>query len=464
MKFHNREMELAELERVWKLSKKSAHLTLISGRRRVGKTELVKKFISDKPNLYFFVGRKNLSLLLEEFSSISKQRIEKFPTIQKFDEWLDFLLNSVEDGTIICFDEFQNFKYVDESVFSDFQKIFDAQKTKLKVHIIVTGSHVSLINKIFSDEKESLFGRATEKYTVKPLLFHTISEILSELSIKKLKERVEWYCVFGGIPKYYVNAEEQGLKGKDILSALNVLLLRDFAPLKDEARNVLIEEFGSENSMYFSILEAVALGNSEMSTIANKTGINIKSISKYLGLLVKDFNYLHYEVPVTEDKPWKSKKGRYFINDNFFRFWFKYVYRNRSEYEIGNYDMISNKILLDFNSFVGNGFEQIAKEALIAMNNKKKLPFELIKVGRWWARDKEIDLLGLNSSTKEALFVECKWQEDVDAQQVLEELKEKAQFVEWNKNKRTEYYAIFAKGFKKKISEKNVLLFDFHNL
>ncbi|MEK6867540.1 MAG: DUF234 domain-containing protein, partial [Nanoarchaeota archaeon] len=162
--------------------------------------------------------------------------------------------------------------------------------------------------------------------------------------------------------------------------------------------------------------------------------------------------------------PWKSKKGRYFINDNFFRFWFKYVYRNRSEYEIGNYDMISNKILLDFNSFVGNGFEQIAKEALIAMNNKKKLPFELIKVGRWWARDKEIDLLGLNSSTKEALFVECKWQEDVDAQQVLEELKEKAQFVEWNKNKRTEYYAIFAKGFKKKISEKNVLLFDFHNL
>lgn len=464
MKFYNREIELTELERVWKLSKKSAHLTLISGRRRVGKTELVKKFSSNKPHLYFFVGRKNLSLLLEEFSSIIKQHIGKFPTILKFDEWLEFLLNSVEDGTVICFDEFQNFKYVDESVFSDFQKIFDAQKTRLKLHIIVTGSHISMINKIFSDEKESLFGRATEKYTVKPLSFHAVSGMLSELSIKNFKERLEWYCLFGGIPKFYVTAEEQGLKGKDILSALNVLLLRDFAPLKDEARNVLIEEFGSENSMYFSILEAVALGNSEMSTIANKTGINIKSISKYLGLLVKDFNYLHYEVPVTEDKPWKSKKGRYFINDNFFRFWFKYVYRNRSEYEIGNYNLINNKIRQDFNSFVGNGFEQIAKEALIAMNSRKKLPFELVKVGRWWARDKEIDLLGLNSSAKEALFVECKWQENVDARQVLVELKEKARFVEWNKKGRREYYAIFARGFKEKITEKNVLLFDLKDI
>ncbi len=464
MKFHNRKTELAELERVWALSKKSAHLTLISGRRRVGKTELVKKFSSDKPHLYFFVGRKNLSLLLEEFSSVAKEHLVKFPTIQKFDEWLDFLLNSVEEGTVICFDEFQNFKYVDESIFSDFQKIFDAQKTKLKLHIIVTGSHISLINKIFSDEKESLFGRATEKYTVKPLSFQAVSGMLSELSIKDYKQRLEWYSVFGGIPKFYVTAEEQGLNGKDILSALNVLLLRDFAPLKDEARAVLIEEFGSENSMYFSILEAVALGNSEMSTIANKTGINIKSISKYLSLLVKDFNYLHYEVPVTEDKPWKSKKGRYFMNDNFFRFWFKYIYRNRSEYEIGNYNLINYKIKQDFNSFVGCGFEQIVKEALITMNNKKKLPFELLKVGRWWARDQEIDIIGLNGNTNEILFVECKWQHDVNAREILTELKEKAQVVDWSKNKRTEYYAIFAKGFKEKVSEKNVLLFDINSL
>ncbi len=464
MRFHNREAELEELERVWKLSKKSAHFTVISGRRRVGKTELVKKFCSNKSYLYFFIGRKNLVLLLEELSSIAKLSLNNFPTISKFDEWLEFLLKSVKPGTVVCFDEFQNFKHVEPSVFADFQKVFDANKNKLKVHIIVTGSHVSLINKIFSDEKEPLFGRATEKYTINPISFKVVCEMLSELSIKSFEEKVAWFSIFGGIPKFYVTAEEQGLKGKDIFSVLKLLFFKDFAPLKEEAKNILIEEFGGENTAYFSILEAVALGNSEMSTIANKTGINIKSISKYLGILVKDLNYLHYEVPVTEDKPWKSKKGRYFLKDNFFRFWFKYVYRNRSEYELGSYDVVLEKINESFNSFLGNGFEQIIKEALLKMNIKKKIPFNLLKIGKWWSRDKEIDLVGLNDKSKEILFVECKLQKNVDTHKILSELKEKTKFVEWNKNSRKEYYAIFAKSFKEKIKEENVALFDLNDL
>lgn len=464
MKFHNREKELSELERVWKLSKRSSHLTVLTGRRRVGKTELVKKFSSQKKHIYFFVARKNLGLLLEEFSAIARQDIKMFPTLQKFDEWLEFLLHNINENTIICFDEFQNFKYVDESIFSEFQKVFDANKNKVKIHIIVTGSHVSLINKIFSDEKEPLFGRATERYILKPLSFRSVCGMLSELSINSFEEKIRWYALFGGIPKFYVTAEEQGLKGNEILAALKVLFLRDFSPLKDEAKSVLIEEFGSENTMYFSILEAVALGNSEMSTIANRTGINIKSISKYLGLLVKDFGYLRYEVPVTEEKPWKSKKGRYFISDPFFRFWFKYIYRNRSDYELGNYTSIIEKIRLDLNSFVGVGFEGVAQEALLEMSTKKRLPLRVSKIGKWWASDKEIDIVGLNSNSKEILFAECKWQEKVDVKKVLLELQKKAEFVSWNKGSRREYYALFAKSFREKVSVKGVFLFDLKDI
>jgi len=470
MKFYNRKEELKELERVWKLCNKSTHFTLISGRRRIGKTELVKQFCKGKEHLYFFIGRKNTSLLLEELSSIAKTKINGFPTFIKFDEFLEFLLNHISKNTIIFFDEFQNFKYVDKSIFSDFQKIFDKYKNKLNIHIIVAGSQVSLINKTFSDNREPLFGRTTEKYILKPLSFSIICKILDDLKIKDLEEKIKWYSIFGGIPKYYVMAEEQGIKGEDIFSALNILLLRDFAPLKDEAKTVLIEEFGKEHSSYFSILEAVALGNSEMTTIANKSGINIKSISKYLSLLVKDFEYLSYEIPVTEKKHWKSKKGRYFIGDNFFRFWFKYLYRNRSEYEIGNYTDLLNKIKQDFNCFLGKGFEKICKEFLI--ENKEKLPFQFQKIGRQWGnyrednkrKEYEIDLVALNEETKEIGFFEVKWKnlKEKQAVKILEDLKEKSKFVEWNLNNRQEFFGVIAKKIenKSKLRKQGFLVYD----
>lgn len=470
MRFYNREKEIKELERVRKLCNKSTHFTVISGRRRIGKTELVKQFCKGKDYLYFFIGRKNISLLLEELSQIARTKIEGFPTFIKFDEFLEFLLANLNKNAIVFFDEFQNFKYVDKTVFSDFQKVFDKNKDKLNVHIIVAGSQVTLMNEIFSDSKEPLFGRATEKYTIKPLKFGTICRLLDDLKIKNLEEKIRWYSVFGGIPKYYVIAEEQGIKGSNIFSALKLLLLRDFAPLRDEAKTILIEEFGKEHSSYFSILEAVALGNSEMTTIANKSGINIKSISKYLGLLVKDFGYLSYEIPITEKKHWKSKKGRYFLSDDFFRFWFRYIYRNRSEYEIGNYDELLNKIKQDFNTYLGPSFEKVCKEFLI--ENRNKLPFEFQKIGRQWGnyrkdnkrKEYEIDLVALNEKTKQIAFFECKWKDlkEKQARTILEELKDKSTFVKWNNEERKEFFGLIAKNLqgKEKLRKEGYLVFD----
>ncbi len=464
MRFYNREYELSELERVLGLCRRSVHFTIISGRRRVGKTELVKKFCSGKEHLYFFIGRKKLPLLIEELSSIAKAKITPFPTITKFDEWLEFLLNNLDNGTIIFFDEFQNFKYVDESIFSDFQKVFDKYRTKLKIHVIIAGSHITLMNKIFSDSKEPLFGRATEKYVLKPLPFKEVSRMLSEIKVIDIEEQIRWYTVFGGMPKYYVIAEEQGLEGKEIFSALKTLLFRDFAPLKEEAKSVLVEEFGSEHPSYFSILEAVSLGNSEMTTIANKSGISIKSISKYLGLLVKDFGYLDYETPITEEKPWKSKKGRYFLSDNFFRFWFRYIYRNRSDYEIGNYEIVINKVEQDFDSIVGKEFEKVSKEFLIKMSRQNKLQLNFSKIGKWWHKDKEIDLVAMNEITEDIFFFECKWKElkEAAARKILDDLKIKSKSVNWRLDTRKEYFGLIAGQIenKNKLKANGYLVFD----
>lgn len=454
MKFQNRKTELKELERIRKLCEISTHFTILTGRRRVGKTELVKKLCENKEHLYFFIGRKNISLLLEELSEIARTRIEIFPSILKFDEWLEFLLNNVSKNTVVFFDEFQNFKYVDESIFSDFQKVLDRYKDKVQVHVIAAGSHITLMNKIFSDSKEPLFGRATEKYVLKPLLFKDITRMLVEIGITLIEDQVRWYAVFGGIPKYYVAAQEQGLYGSDIFSALKLLLFREFAPLKEEAKSILIEDFGHEHPSYFSILEAVALGNSEMTTIANKSGIKVQSINKYLGLLVRDFRYLDYEVPITERKPWKSKKGRYFLSDNFFKFWFRYVYRNMSDYEIGNYDILMKKITQDLDSLVGREFEKVAMQFFIEMNKQDVLGLCFSKIGKWWRKDIEIDLVALNENTKEILFCECKWQNKKTGIDVLEKLMQKSRSVDWNNGVRNEYFAVITRsGFSKKAEE-----------
>ena len=455
MRFYNRKDELEELERVRKLCNRSTHFTILSGRRRVGKTELVKKFCENKEHLYFFIGRKNPSLLLEELSEIARTKIDGFPTILKFDEWLEFLLNNVGDNTVVFFDEFQNLKYVDESIFSDFQKVFDDHKDKTHVHIIAAGSHITLMNKIFSDSKEPLFGRVTEKYVLKPLLFKDIAGMLAEIGVTEIKEQIRWYTVFGGIPKYYVAAEEQGLFGDDIFSTLRLLIFREFAPLKEEARSILVEDFGSEHTSYFSILEAIALGNSEMTTIANRSGIKVQSIAKYLSLLVKDFGYLDYVVPITEQKPWKSKKGRYFISDNFFKFWFRYVYRNMSDYEIGNYDILIEKIIQDFDSFTGREFEKVATQFLMEMNKQDTLPLKFSKIGKWWNRKgSEIDIIALDENTNDILFCECKWRNRLTDVDVLEELMQKSKFVDWNTGNRQEHFAVISRsGFSKKAGE-----------
>ena len=454
MKFHNRKTELEEFERIWGLCSVSAHFTILTGRRRVGKTELVKQFYANKPHLYFFIGRKNPVLLLEELSEVARTRIQDFPTMVKFDEWLKFLLNNSEPGTVIFIDEFQNFKFVDESIFSDFQKVIDEYKNKVQVHIIVAGSHITLMDKIFTDSKEPLFGRATEKYVLNPMQFKDVSKMLSEIRINNIESQIQWYSIFGGIPKYYVMAEEQGLSGMDIFSALRILLFRDFAPLKEEARSVLTEEFGREQPSYFSILEAVALGNSEMTTIADKSGIKVKSIAKYLGQLVKDFRYLDYEVPVTEARPWKSKKGRYFLNDNFFKFWFRYIYRNRSDYEIGNYDILMDKIQQDLGSLVGREFEKISIQFLKEFNTQNKLPFKFSKIGKWWRKGSEIDIVAFNEDSKNILFGECKWQNRKTDIGVLVALVDKSSSVDWNNNDRTEYFTVISKsGYTKKAEE-----------
>jgi hypothetical protein len=150
----------------------------------------------------------------------------------------------------------------------------------------------------------------------------------------------------------------------------------------------------------------------------------------------------------------KSKKGRYFLSDNFFKFWFRYVYRNMSDYEIGNYDILMKKITQDLDSLVGREFEKVAMQFFIEMNKQDVIGLCFSKIGKWWRKDIEIDLVALNENTKEILFCECKWQNKKTGIDVLEKLMQKSRSVDWNNGVRNEYFAVITRsGFSKKAEE-----------
>jgi len=207
-------------------------------------------------------------------------------------------------------------------------------------------------------------------------------------------------------------------------------------------------------STYKLILEAIAFGKTKLNEIKDYIKVKRTDISPYLKNLL-EVRAIKRIVPVTEKV--KSRLGRYDLSDNFLKFWFRYVYPNLSSIEEGIFDVRSIK--KDYNAYLGSIFEEVCKQFLIRNNF-----FPFTKIGKWWHKDKEIDIVALNEQTKEIIFCECKWRNKINQEEVLQRLKQKAQCVEWNKGKRKEYYTIFAKSFKEKHKEKNVFLFDLKDL
>jgi AAA+ ATPase superfamily predicted ATPase len=210
---------------------------------------------------------------------------------------------------------------------------------------------------------------------------------------------------------------------------------------------LLSQEF-KEIKTYFSILNAIAYGNSKPTEIANFVGINTKEIYPYLELLIA-YDFVKRETSILGDK----KRGIYYINDTFFDFWFNFVQKNREKIDKREYQISKQEL----SEYMGKRFEIFIRENFSCFINN------LSESGRWWHKDKEIDILGLNETKKEILFGECKWSEDADALEIVKECSAKSKYVKWNNDLRKESFAIFAKSFKRKISEfegKKVFCFD----
>ncbi|MFQ6084502.1 MAG: ATP-binding protein [Candidatus Aminicenantia bacterium] len=457
--FVDRTGELDYLKKLYK--EKNARLLIVYGRRRIGKTELLKQFSKGKKHLFFSSDLSSEQEQLRQFTErIYQMTGESFLQTQVFSSW-DALLRYIFDHlldkiSLIIIDEFPYLCISNNALPSVLQKIWDEKAKGSNIFLVLCGSYMSFMEKKVLGSKSPLFGRRTGQIVLLSLGFEHLSDFFPRYS---KENRVYAYTILGGTPAYLQRFSDK----KTIEQNVRDEILSKNAFLYSEPRFLLMEEL-REPSIYFSILKAVAFGKTRLNEIVQETGVDDRhKVNKYLTVL-RELHIIRREVPVTEDKPHKSRKGIYVIADPFFRFWFRYVFPNMSYLEEGDVDYVwEEKIKRDFNSFVGFIFEDICIRKLKILNKDKRLPFKAKNIGRWWDGKNEIDIIAYNGKDS-FMFCECKWAVKKVGISVLEELQNKASNFPRATRK---YFGFFSKsGFSKEIKDlskkrKDIVFFDY---
>jgi len=432
MKFYDREKEVKFLRDLH-----GGFFVAVVGRRRVGKTRLVNEALPER--IYLFVPEdKEEKITAMEWSEQIK-RAMPMPESSDITEILEFLLQS---GKVVFIDEFQNLAKIRKSIISDMQRLVDTHKERAR--IVIAGSYVSIMKKMLTDSKSPLFGRIDFTVKLGELDFAVVSRILGDMGYD-LREAVEFYSVLGGMPKYYEILERTGGKPQEFMERM---FIEPPAPFRYEGEMILRNEIGSEYRNYFSILEAIATGKNTMNEISSYLGKEQRSLTKYLDSLMKDYELVKRKAPITEDFR-RSKNGRYFIVNPFFRFWSYFVHRNISMLEEGDTERAVEVFRKGFNQYVSLTFEELAIHAV-----RNSMPYE--RVGQWWnRRGDEIDIVALNEKRKEILFGEVKWRNRPLGWNVVEELMRKRDLVNWHNGERRERFLVVSKqGFTNKCLER----------
>lgn len=390
-KFYNRKKELAILNKHFVVAKNNLITEVISGRRRIGKTELIKKYITNKTSLYFYVTKKSSQMILNDFSIILQEKFNFLPKeIRNWEDFFNIIFElSKKQRLIVVFDEFQNFHYVDNSVFSILQKKIDEFKNKAKMHLIFIGSTQTLMDKIFT-QKEPLFGRIDNFIYLSGFDFQEIASICKDHKVQQIEKIFNLYSIFNGVAKYYDILEKFNLFTDSEEKILKELFIGKDTSLYKEGENLLIEEFGSDHERYFDILFCLSIGKTKGNEIADLMQLPITTVSKYLSVLIQKYK-------LVEKRNWtnksNSKNNRYYLKDYFLQFWFKYVYKNYTKIEIGAVKSILSDFHNSFKSHQGFIFEELIRKMLFKKILEEKMftcsPRSIVN---YWDKRNEFDI------------------------------------------------------------------------
>lgn len=458
MMFVDRKEELNLLEKLFQ--KKDAQLIILYGRRRIGKTELLRQSVKDKKHLFFSADLSSEQEQLRQFTEkIYHISGDSFLQTQPFISWeslLRYVFDHLASEVPIIIDEFPYLCVSNPALPSILQKVWDEKSKERHISLVLCGSYMSFMEKEVLSSRSPLFGRRTAQIFLQPLPFKELKYFFPQYS---KEEQVYTYAVAGGTPAYLQKITDKNTLAENVKTEI----LNKNAFLYNESRFLLMEEL-REPSLYFAILKAIASGKTKLKEIVQDTGIKPSyKVNKYIAVL-RELRIVRRELPITEEMPHKSRKGIYILNDPFFRFWFKYVYPNVSYLEEGDVNYVwEEKIKPDLDNFAGFIFEDICIQKIKELNRENKLPFKAERIGRWWDSSDEIDVVAYNSKN-EFMFFECKWRKRELGMNVLNDLKRKAN--KFSKAKHC-YFGFFSKsGFSEKLTEAsgrsdNIFLFNY---
>ncbi len=398
MRFYDREIETATLRCIEVTSHEYAQMTVITGRRRIGKTTLIKQAYGESEMIYFFVARKSEALLCQELSDTIRGVLgEDLGDFSSMARLFGAIMQIAKRRHFtLVLDEFQNFKYVNESFFSDMQNIWDSNKDDARINLIVCGSLYSMMTKIFDDRKEPLYGRATSRIRLREFSLATLREIMHDNNPDYTPDDLlAMYMITGGVAKY---VEQLLMLGAFTKERIIEAVLSFGSYFIDEGKELLSDEFGKDYGNYFSILSAIAGGYNERGEIKSYTGVEAGG---YLDKLESTYDLVYRYRPYLASE--NSRNVRYGVRDNFLNFWFRFIYKYRSAVEIGNLDYVREKVRADYSTFSGWILERYFRQ----MYRETGL-YNLVT--NYWERDgrNEIDLIAVNEADGEIIIGEVK--------------------------------------------------------
>lgn len=406
MKFLGREKEILVLEKEYN---RDSGFVVIYGRRRIGKTTLIKQFIKSKTAFYFLATKEVESQSMKRFAGVIA-RTTGNSVLQKaaFSDWLD-LFQAVADykpneKKVLVIDEFPYLVKVNDSFPSILQNAWDEILKDSNVMLILCGSLISMMKKHALSYESPLYGRRTAQMRIAPLPFTTVYEN-QKLSFE---EAAEQYSITGGVPKYM----EFFSDGQPLYEQIKENVLSKNGFLYEEPNFLLTDEVQVLTN-YFSIIKVIADGNHKLGTIAGILGLETSALTPYLKTL-SELGFTEKQVPVTEKNAEKTRKGLYFISDNFLRFWFRYVYPYKGELELDNMQISLDELDKDFKEkFVAFAYGDICKEIFARLCSDKAIDFTPSKIGSYWLNDKsgntQIDVMAVDTVNKRLFAGECKY-------------------------------------------------------
>lgn len=403
MKFYDREQEIAFLRETRETADKVARFTVVTGRRRIGKTTMIREAYKGEPFVYFFVARKAEADLCEVYLEEVSEKLG-IPTLgssRRFSDIFRYLmqLSQTRSFTLVI-DEFQDFFRVNKSVYSEMQNIWDEYEKTSRINLVVCGSIYSLMHKIFKHKKEPLYGRNTAELRVKPFRPSVLKQIMADANPSYTKEDLLALFTFtGGVAKYVSQLVDGGALDMD---AMIRFIISPNSTFLNEGKTSLIEEFGKDYGIYFSILSCIARGKNTRSEIEDIIG---KEVGGYLTNLAEEYELISKRQPMFEKNT--NKNVRYVLDDVFYSFWFRFIFKYNYIIEIENYAKLRDIIVRDYCTFSGLMLERYFHR--VAMESG-----EFTRIGRWWDRkgENEIDMIAEDELSDCVTFYEIKRQAD----------------------------------------------------